>query len=291
MHFGSYHPAINFLFFGAVIASAALFNQPVFLAVGYGCAFFYAVLLNGRRGAVFNLLLLPAIALFALFYSCYHHFGVTRLAVNFIGNQITLEALATGTTLGVRAASVLMWLSCMNTVVSSDKVVYLFGRISPKLSLFLSILLRAVPWLKARARKVHTAQKAIGRGINQGSPFRRLCNFFRLASILVTWTMEDMIETSASMKCRGYTLKGRTAFSIYRFDYRDRSVVIAIFSCVTLLIMAALLDQTRILYNPELILNRITPLSFVFYAAYLLLCLLPAFLEIGSMKKGKEIKA
>ena len=55
MHFGSYHPAINFLFFGAVIVSAALFNQPVFLAVGYGCAFFYAVLLNGRRGAVFNL--------------------------------------------------------------------------------------------------------------------------------------------------------------------------------------------------------------------------------------------
>ncbi len=83
----------------------------------------------------------------------------------------------------------------------------------------------------------------------------------------------------------GLSLKRTHCLSIYRFDYRDRSLVIAIFSGITLLIMAVLLDQTRILYRPELILNRITPFPCLFYAAYLLLCLLPAFLGNRAQEK------
>ncbi len=41
-------------------------------------------------------------------------------------------------------------------------------------------------------------------------------------SILVTWALENAIDTADSMKDRGYVLPGRTAFSIYRFDRRDK---------------------------------------------------------------------
>jgi len=41
MRFDSYHPAINFIFFGVVITAAIAFNQPVFLAIGYICSFLY----------------------------------------------------------------------------------------------------------------------------------------------------------------------------------------------------------------------------------------------------------
>lgn len=288
MRFDSYHPAINFIYFGAVIAAAVAFNQPVFLAIGYLCAFIYSIGLSGRRAVRFNLALIPCAILFAAFYAGYNHFGVTNLAVNFIGNQITLESIVTGLVIGIVLASVLMWISCMNAVISSDKVVYLFGRVSPRLSLFLSILLRLVPRVKARAKKINVAQKAIGRGIDQGNLFKRAANFFRLVSIVLTWTMENMIETSDSMKCRGYTLKGRTAFSIYRFDYRDRSVVIAIFLCLTALLTAVLFDQTRILYDPEIILNRITPMSVVFYAAYAFFCLLPFLLQAAGERRFEK---
>ena len=43
-----------------------------------------------------------------------------------------------------------------------------------------------------------------------------------MVSILVTWALENAIETADSMKSRGYGLKGRTAFSIYRFNRRDK---------------------------------------------------------------------
>lgn len=279
MRFSSYHPALNFIFFAAVITAAAVFNQPVFLAIGYFCAFIYSVKLNGRRAVFFNLALLLLAILFALYYASYNHFGVTVLGVNFIGNSLTLESLVTGVVIGIRAAAVLMWGSCVNAVVSSDKIVYLLGRISPRISLFLSILLRMVPRIKAQARRVDIAQQAIGRGISQGSLLQRGRSIFRLFSILITWIMEYMIEVSNSMRCRGYTLRGRTAFSIYRFDRRDRGFVLTLFACISIVLMGVLLDQTQILYNPEILLNRITPLSGVFYAAYTLLCLLPLLVQ------------
>jgi energy-coupling factor transport system permease protein len=290
VRFDSYHPAINFIFFTAVIAATAVFDQPVFLFLSYLCPFIYSVTLNGLKAVVFNFVLMPLIVLFAFFYSGYHHFGVTSLVVNFIGNNFTLEALAYGVVIGVKAASVFMWFSCVHTIISSDKVIYLFGRIAPKLSLLLSITLRMMPHIKVYAKTVHTAQKCIGRGMAQGNLLRRMHNFFRIQSIVVTWALENFVSTSDSMRSRGYSLRGRTAFSIYRFDNRDRSFVISLFFCFTVLLAGILFDQTQILYNPEIILNRITPVSFVFYTAYVFLCLLPMVLQLIGERKFQRLK-
>lgn len=281
MRFDSYHPAINFIFFAAAITCTIWFDHPVFLAISYVAAFLYSVKLNGKRGLIFDLILIPLMALYVLWYSYYHHFGVTALRQNFFGNDMTLESTVYGFVIAVTIAAVIMWMSCFFAVVSSDKVVYLFGRISPKLSLFLSVMLRSVPRIKQTARRIEISQEGIGKGIRQGSPLRRFLNLIRLISILITWTLENFIESTQSMKCRGYSLKGRTAFSLYRFDDRDRGFVVIIFLCLTLLVMAILLDQVTILYDPEIIFNRMTPVSGVFYAAYAALLLLPMGLQIA----------
>lgn len=275
MRFDSCHPAVRLFFFVSVILTACYFNQPVFLAIGWLCPFLYSVFLSGRRALRFDSALLILSGLFTVFYASVSHFGVTALAVNRVGNTITLEALLFGLSVAVRASAVLMWLFCLHEVVSSDQVIYLFGRISPRLSLFLSILLRMVPRLRIRRRCIDDAQRAVGMGAGEGNLFRRIRRRGRENSILLTWLNDSLIESAASMKCRGYSLPGRTAFSIYRFDYRDRIFVILMGSCLSVLAAGVLLDQTRILYRPEIIMNRITPASFLFYGAYAAFCLMP----------------
>ena len=83
---------------------------------------------------------------------------MTVIGENFTGNHITLESVLCGLDISVRAAAAVMFFSCVLAVVSSDKIVYLFGRISPRLSLFLSILLRTAPRLRQYARRVSLAQ-------------------------------------------------------------------------------------------------------------------------------------
>ena len=280
MGFECYHPAINLIYFASVIGGSICFDHPVFLAISYLSAFCYCVKRNGIRGLCFNLLLVPLIVIFGFYYAGYTHFGITVMRQNFIGNNMTVESLLYGFTLGIIAAAVCMWFSCVFTIFTADKVVYLFGRISPKLSLYLSIVLRMVPRLKAQGTKISTARKAVGRGINQGNLLRRVRNGIRILSMLITWLLESLSTISDSMRSRGYSLKGRTAFSIYRFDNRDRSFVIGIFACLTLTMMASLLGQTSITFDPRIILKPITPACYLFYCGYAVLCLLPMVLEL-----------
>jgi energy-coupling factor transport system permease protein len=165
-------------------------------------------------------------------------------------------------------------------VFTTDKVVYLFGKVSPRLSLFLAIILRMVPRIKKEAKKINTAQRGIGRGAGQGNFFQRVRNFIRILSMLITWTIESMTTASESMRSRGSSLRGRKAFSIYRFDNRDRAYVIGVFATLTVTMMAVMLKQTDILYDPRIIMTPISTMSYVFYTGYALFCLMPMGLEL-----------
>ena len=280
MGFEKCHPAVNFIYFAGVIAGTIAFQHPIFLAISFLCAFLYSIKRNGWKALVFNLVLLPLIAAFALYYSSYTHFGVTVLEQNMIGNNMTLESLVYGFVLGTVAAGVLMWFSCVFSVFTTDKVVYLFGKVSPRLSLFLAIALRMIPRIKKEAKKINTAQKGIGRGVSQGNFFQRLKNCIRIFSMLITWTIESLTTASESMRSRGSSLRGRKAFSIYRFDDRDRAYVVGMFLCLTLTAMAVMLKQTDIIYDPRIIMTPVTTMSYVFYAGYAVFCLMPLGLEL-----------
>lgn len=280
MGFEACHPAVNFIFFAAAIYGAVSFKHPVFLAIAYACAFASSVKRRGKRAVIFNLCLLPLILAFALYYSSYHHFGVTVLKKNFIGNNMTLESFVYGLVIGLRSATLCMWLEAMFRVVSSDKVVYLFGKVSPLLSLFLTILLRLIPRIGQEARRINLAQKGIGRGSNQGNIFQRLMNCLRIFSMLITWMISALALESNSMRSRGSLLRGRTAFSIYRFDNRDRAFVIGLFFCITLTIMGIILGATDMWYNPRILWNRLNGLEIVTAIGYLVLCLMPMGLEL-----------
>lgn len=277
--FSQCHPAINLLYFSAVIGCTICFTHPLYTTICFLCAFWYSVKLNGWRSLVFNFLLLPCVLAFALYYSSYTHFGVTVLQTNLIGNSITLESFLFGLSIGARVAGVCIWFSCVHAIFTTDKIVFLFGTVSPLLSLFLAIVLRLIPRIKKQAMKIHTAQKGIGRGIFQGNLWQRLRNSVKVLSIIITWTIDAILTLSDTMRSRGSGIRGRTAFSIYRFDYRDRILVIIFSLCISVTLMAVLLQQTNMQYSPRLVYPIHTCASWLFYCGFSFLCFLPIGLE------------
>ena len=105
MKFSSYHPVINLIYFAAALTGIILFRHPVFLAISFAASFAWSVKLRGKRGLIFDLCLVPLILLYAGVYASYNHFGVTDLATDFIGNEITLESIVYGLVLGTTAAA------------------------------------------------------------------------------------------------------------------------------------------------------------------------------------------
>ena len=223
MNFASYHPVLNLLFFVAAVAFTACWTRPGLVAVSFLCALAFSVRLRGPRAVAFGGALVLCALAFAALFAMNVHFGVTNLARTPIGNSITVESLTCGVIVGLKVAAVLVWLSCALCVFTADKVVFLLGRVFPKAAMMLAVVLRAVPVAGDRARKIAVAQSGIGKGPGQGNTPRRIANALRRASILISWSIERFIEMSDSMRSRGSALRGRTAYSLYRFDNRDRA--------------------------------------------------------------------
>ena len=279
MNFASYHPALNLLFFVAVIAFTACWTHPGLVAVSFLCALAYSARLRGPRAVAFGCALAAALA-FAALFALNVHFGVTNLARTPIGNSITVESLTCGIIVGIKVAAILVWLSCVLRVFTADKVVFLLGSVFPKAAMMLAVTLRAVPVAGDRARKIAVAQSGIGRGPGQGSILRRIANALRRASILVSWSIERFVEMSDSMRSRGAILRGRTAYSLYRFDNRDRALAVILVALITVCAAATALGETQMLFSPIIVLPKATSVSIAVFAAFLALCLLPLALQV-----------
>ena len=226
------HPAVSFAYFALVIACAMLLMHPVCLVLStLGGGWYVARLLGGKGLRRHLLWLLPMALLAAALNPAFVHQGVTILAYLPSGNPLTLESLLYGLAAGAMLSAVALWFVCVTDVITSDKVVYLFGRVIPALSLLLSMILRFVPRFVRRLRAVAQAQRHLGRDTQTGAPVQRVRSALRVFSIVVTWSLESGLITADSMRCRGYGLPGRTSFSLYRFDRRDGAVALWLAFC------------------------------------------------------------
>lgn len=278
--FSLYHPLVNFSYFAFVFAFSMIFMHPVCLGISLTCAFIYSISLKGRRAAKFNFIfLLPMMLAAALINPAFNHEGATILTYLHTGNPLTLESIVYGIAASCMLAAMVCWFSCYNEVMTSDKFVYLFGRLIPSLSLILSMSLRFVPKFKAKIKEVSDAQKCIGRDVSNGSIFERAGHGITILSIMVTWSLENAIETADSMKSRGYGLRGRTAFSIYRMDTRDKKALAAIIILGLFVLMGGIFGGLKWRYFPTMKGSTSGILSISLWLAYTGLCLVPPIVD------------
>lgn len=287
--FSGYHPLINFVYFGLVLVFSMCFMHPIALCISLASALAYSIYLRGEKAVRFSLfVMLPMMLIAAIVNPVFSHEGATILIYLPSGNPLTLESIAYGIAAAVMIACVILWFSCYNEVMTSDKFVYLFGRVIPALSLILSMTLRFVPKFKEQLHVITDAQRCVGRDVSEGSLLHRMRCAVTILSILITWALENAIETADSMKSRGYGLPGRTAFSIYRFDDRDQAVLLWLCFCGCFIFSGWLSGGLYFRYYPTMLGVPATPMTVCFLLCYLALCLTPVFLDVREDRKWKR---
>ncbi len=290
--FASYHPLVNFLYFAMVIVFSMCFMHPACLLISVGSATAYNLYLKGRKGLRFSLrFLLPMMALAAILNPAFNHEGATILTYLPGGNPLTLESMVYGLAAALMMVGVVQWFSCYNEIVTSDKFVYLFGRVIPALSLVLSMTLRFVPKFSAQLRTVRQAQQCIGRDLSNGSLPQRMKHGITILSIMITWSLENAIETADSMRSRGYGLPGRSAFSIYRFDNRDAAAMLWLGFCLWYIVFGWAGGAMAYRYYPTLKGVGFAPFPLSFFLVYLALCLTPLILNRREDVKWKRLRS
>lgn len=290
--FSSYHPILNFGFFIIVMMFSMMFLHPIYLGIVLVAAFCYSVYLNGKKGLIFTLALaLPMILLGTIFNPLFNHEGATILWYFPSGNPLTLESIYYGFASAVMIASVILWFSCYNAIMTSDKFIYIFGRLIPSISLIFSMVLRLVPKFKNQAKVIINGQKCIGRDPMNGNLKQRLQNGVRIISILTTWALENGIETADSMRARGYGLKGRTSFSTFRFDSRDKAFSVIMLLMLVITFVPIAIGKIFINYYPLTVMNETTAVAVLNYIAFGILCFMPLILDLVEDVKWRVLKS
>lgn len=266
--------------------------HPLYLLISLCCAIAYGIYLKGLKAVGLSLrYMLPMMVLAIVINPFFNHQGATLIAYLPSGNPLTLESIAYGIGAAFMLAAVIMWFSCYTEVMTSDKFIYLFGRIIPSVSLILSMALGFVPKIKARIQLVTEAQKAIGFDISKGSLIKRAKIAIRTLSVLITWSLENAIDTADSMKSRGYGLPGRSAFSIYRFDKQDRNALVWLIFCGLFISFGVMNKAMEWRYYPSLKGAEINPLTISFQLCYIALCMTPFIINIREDRKWKRLQS
>lgn len=290
--FSDYHPTIAFLFFVEVLVCSMCFMDPASLFITLSGAMGYHLYLNGGKALRFQLFaMLPLMLMAAVVNPVFNHQGVTILAHFPSGNPLTLESVLYGLAAAVMLWAVVTWFSCYHAVMTSDKFIYLFGRVIPALSLVLSMTLRFVPKFKAQFQAVMQAQRCVGRDVSNGSLLKRLRHAVTILSILITWSLENAIGTADSMKSRGYGLPGRTAFSIYRFDARDKAALGWLALCGGFVLCGWFTGGFSWRYFPFIKPISIRPITVACHLCYLALCLTPLCINLKEELVWKRLRS
>lgn len=131
------------------------------------------MVLGGWKSIRFNLIFaVPVLFLTMIINPLSNHRGVTVLFY-LNDNAITLEAILYGLASAAMLVSVVMWFSCFNKIMTSDKIIYLFGRMIPVIALLLSMCFRFIPLLKARFREIHDGRNVWGGSFGNGKSSKK----------------------------------------------------------------------------------------------------------------------
>ena len=290
--FKKYHPVVNFTYFVFAIGFSCVFMHPVCLVISFLCAFIYSVMLKGKKTIKSNLLyMLPVIIIMTIVNPLFNHEGVTIIGYMKNQNPITLESIVYGFCASLMIINIICCFSCYNEVMTSDKFIYLFGRIIPSMSLIISMTLRFVPRFAKQFKIVANAQKCMGKDITKGNIIKRLKNAVSILSCMTTWSLEKSIETSDSMKSRGYGTQKRTSFSIFTFNKRDKKTLFTMLFFAICTIASYILGGMYFSYFPKIKTNDFSYFEISAFVSYFVFMISPVIIEIKEAIRWNVLKS
>ncbi len=285
----AYNPITVAVYFLAVAGIAMFCAHPVLLCMALVGAMTLCLLRRDIKRVRTHLFFWTLFALSALINPLFSRHGATVLLV--IGNKpISLEALLWGLTSASAVLATLYLFASFSAIMQSDKLLYLFGKLSPRLSLILSMGLRYVSLLSSQWRKIKQTQTTLGL-YKEDNIIDRVRGALRIFWTLLGWALENGIVSAGSMSARGYGTGKRTHYSIFTFSRCDALFLSLSLALLTGTLVPWLFGALDFSFYPTLQLTHTGALSWLGYLSYGALVALPIITETEDAVKWKYLQS
>lgn len=281
--FDKYNPIVIFIYFLVVTSITIFCFNPIIILISLLGAIIYFNLIS--KNLRLQLLYFLFFIIIAFINPIFSHNGSTVLIV-INDSPITLEAIIYGIFTSLMIITVLYWFHSFNEIMTSDKLLYLFNKISPKFSLVLSMAFRYVPLFNKQSNKIKQTQIALGL-YKDGNIISRFIGGLRIFSVMITWALENGIITADSMSARGYGIGRRTSYSIFKIRLKDVIMLFLIIVLTSLITISIVSNEMTFTFYPNIIFPKLTVCGIIGYIAYAIIVLIPSINEVKERIKWK----
>ncbi len=287
--FKDYNPIAIFLYYALAVIPAMFCSNPVIMSISMVCAVLFRLVKDGPAACkkMWFFLIFPVAGM--IVNPIFIHKGGTTLF--FINNSpITLEAVMYGLTMGIMIFATIAWFTSFSSIMTTDKLLYIFGSVSPNTALILSMALRYIPLYGQQIKKVRQAQTVTGL-YKEDNAIDKIRGGLRIMSVMVSWALENGIITADSMAARGYGAGRRSRFAI--FGWRKADVALLVLCAALGVITAACMGIGRLAFEwyPEIVSPGASAPAITAYIAYALLCAIPTVLQMKEESRWRSLQS
>ena len=278
-----YHPLVSLLYFISVLTLSMMTRNPIWVTLCFVFSGFYVVRLHGVKRLLKSLLtFMPMLALIVFINRYFNSLGLTVLFYLGEGKPITVENLSYGVFSGLALFTVFLWFTSYNSMLSSDEILAIFGKRLPTIGLSLSMILKYIPDTIEQGTEISLNQKAM-LGQEKLSNSQKAKFAARMLTVLLSWSMENSLETADCMLAKGYPSKNRISYSRNCFNKRDLRMVLSFCGIFILHMITAFSGAIKFNYYPYLTWNGLESNRILLSGAIcslILLLVLPAMLDL-----------
>lgn len=279
------HPLVCLTYFILLLVILAGSFNPVLSGIGLVTAIMAMITRHNYKNVRLTFFIaIPASVFLLLIQPLFSHNGVTPLF--YINDMaVTLETILFGIGALILLTGAVAWFLLMGDIFTGEKLMYLFGRITPGFALLFSMTLRLIPQLKRRYDQI--VQSRVFLGAHSGSMREKAT---RVAT-LTEWSLESSMETAQSMEARGYGTKRRTSFHMFRFRKED-GIMLAIILVSGVSAVTAIFNKVAyVSFFPEIVMDNVSQpqvpqlLLYSIYAVFCIFGIIPPKKKKGGRRK------
>ncbi len=281
--FATLHPMVQAVFFLSCLSVTTWIMHPVILVISFAAGLVCIAETEGKSGLWSSVRTGAGLSCFAAILNpLFSHGGVTVWGYLPDGNPLTMESLIFGAAAGLLLFATLNWFRLLSKIMTSDKMIYLFGRLFPRFALLLSMVFSFFGKIRQHYQEVRAARQSLLPGMRPLSWIVRIRFSAGMLSSLIQWSLENALDTADSMNSRGYGSGKRTFFHLYHLHTEDIVWMLILIAGNGWIWYAFCNEQIAYSYYPAVSMEPASVQALSVFVLFGVLCLLPVVAD------GKE---
>ncbi|SMO95159.1 energy-coupling factor transporter transmembrane component T [Melghirimyces algeriensis] len=281
--FRDFHPAVCFVYYAGSLLLLLLMVHPFFTLSALVVLFAVNLLYDaGKRLLQLKSVILMTAGIILIVNPLTSERGAHILWEG-MSHRITLEAVLYGGMMAGTVVGVIASFASYQQVISTHQFLYLFSRLLPQWALLTVLSLRFVPLMQRRLEEIMRVQRS-REGEMSNFHFReQLRRRMKRLEVLLTWSLEDGLQTADSMKARGYGAGRRSSYIPYRWRLSDGVSLFFLMATAGLCLFGWVQGMGVLTIYPIMESLMPTDQEWMLLAGYLSFFSFPILVEMGGM--------